>query len=168
MNEHATIRVTRDSRRRIDRRRAYRVFVDETPLGEVRRGERVEYPVPPGRHVVRVSFESAHSRDWEIRVRSGDVVSFVCRSRRSSGSHVDVFLADASDERAALLPVPDRTEHDAAVKQRVLTRDGAVLDVWAHRSGYLRSLDPGTSENSDAFGQLAYIVFVLPRKAASR
>ncbi len=57
-----------------------------------------------------------------------------------------------------------------ATKQRVLTRDGQVLSVWAHRSGYLRSVDPGSgSTDAGAFLlELAIYVLVLPLLAVVR
>ena len=42
-----------------------------------------------------------------------------------------------------------------------MTRDGQVLLVWAHRSGYLRSFDPGADAiDGDAF-VLVLLLYVL-------
>lgn len=112
-----------------------------------------------------MSVEFEHSREWRASPVDGEAVSFVCRSRGPrTGGRVDLFLADPGDRRAVLLPEVDPPERDVATKQRVVARDGRVLSVWAHRSGYLRSLDPATSgSGDDAFlVELAYWVLVLP------
>jgi hypothetical protein len=117
-----------------------------------------------------MSNDSQSSRAWVTSLDEGDVVSFVCRSRRKSDVHIDLFLADAGDRRARLGPPAELGEQDMATKQRVLTRDGQVLFVWAHRSGYLRSLDPGSgSTDGSAFlVELAIYVLVLPVLAVLR
>ena len=161
----ATIRVKRDRTRSNDRRRPYRVLVDGLEAGELRRGETKDFAVESGAHGVRVSIEFEHSEEWRVTVGDGDLVAFVCRSRaKMSDGHVDLFLADPSDRRAQLEPLTDLSDVDVATTQRVVTRDGRVLAVWAHRSGYLRSLDPGADGGSgDEFlVVLAYYVLVLP------
>lgn len=165
----ATIRVSRDRARGPDRRRAYLLFVDNGPPGELHRGDTTDVAVPPGRHVLRVSVDDEHSREWECTVAAGDVVTFLCRSRRKHARHVDLFLANPGDERARLRPLGYDPERDLARKQRVVTRDGQVLAVWAHRSGYLRSLDPGSSSDPDAFWlELVLYIVVLPVLALLR
>lgn len=166
----ATIRVTREAGRSVDRRRAYSVVVDDTEVGQLKRGEMKDFPLRPGSHVVRVSIDAHTSRAWETSLGEDDVVSFVCRSRRKSDNHVDLFLADAGDQRTRHRPLDDHGERDVGTKQRVLTRDGQVLYVWAHRSGYLRSLDPGSgsSDTTTFFVELAIYVLVLPVLAVLR
>ena len=166
----ATIRVTREAGRSVDRRRPYNVVVDDVEVGQLHRGETNEVPMRPGAHVLRMSIDSQTSRAWETSLAEDDVVSFVCRSRRKSDGHIDLFLVDAGDERARLRPLAELGERDMATKQRVLTRDGQVLSVWAHRSGYLRSLDPGSgSTDASAFLlELAIYVLVLPVLAVLR
>ncbi len=166
----ATIRVTRQAGRSVDRRRPYKVVVNDVDVGQLHRGETKELPVRPGTHVVRMSIDSQTSRAWVTSLAEGDVVSFICRSRRKSDVHIDLFLADAGDRRARLRPPAELGEQGMATKQRVLTRDGQVLSVWAHRSGYLRSLDPGSgSTDASAFlVELAIYVLVLPVLAVLR
>ncbi len=156
--------------RSVDRRRPYNVLVDDAEVGQLHRGETKELPVGPGTHVVRMSMDSHASRTWEASLAEGDVVSFICRSRKKSDGHIDLFLADAGDERARLRPPADLGERDMATKQRVLTRDGHALSVWAHRSGYLRSLDPGSgsTDASTFLVELALYVLVLPVLAVLR
>lgn len=167
----ATIRVRRDRARSKDRRLPYVVSVDGYGVAEVRRGETKQVPVAPGVHRVAVSIDFEHSQAWQVSLAGGDVVAFVCRSRGSrSDGHLDLFLENPRDGRAVAVPSIDSAERDMANRQRVVTRDGRVLAVWAHRSGYLRSLDPGsTSSTGDEFVvELAYYIFVLPVLAGLR
>jgi hypothetical protein len=147
----ATIRVERDRRR--DRRR-HGIVVDGTRAGDMGRGEAKDVPVDPGSHTVWVTADHEESRRWQVSLAPGDTVTFSCRSKP-----LDLYLADPADRRAQLLPPEDDTG-----RRRVLTRDGQVLSVWAHKSGYLRSLDPGSGGTSgDAFlVELAYYVLVMP------
>ena len=166
----AAIRVTRDSARSKDKKLAYTVFVDDNPAAELERGETKDLPVPPGDHRVLVSAELEQSREWRASPGPGQVVSFVCRSRSpKTAGRVDLYVADPGDERAVLVPVPDLPDRDMARKQRVVTRDGTVLTVWAHRSGYLRSLEGGDAADGDAFLVLvAYWILVMPWLALVR
>jgi hypothetical protein len=160
----ATVRVSRDRARSKDRRLPYAVSVDGAPLAELRRGETKDLAVSSGVHEVTVSVDFERSRAWRVTVGGGDVIAFRCRSGGSRyNGHLDLFLEDPGDTRAALVP-GDSAGRDMAKRQRVVTRDGQVLNVWAHRSGYLRSLDPDTSGGGgDEFlVMLAYYVFVLP------
>ncbi len=158
----ATVRVARDRGRD---RRPYEIVVDGAQAGQVGRGETKEVAVGAGRHEVWVSAPPAHSRPWEVSLQAGDTVSFVCRSAaKKAGGEVDLFLAEPDDRRTRLLPPEGETDRDLARRQRVLTRDGRVLSVWAHKSGYFRSLDPGAGAGgSDAFlVELALYILVLP------
>lgn len=159
------IRVTRDKSRSKDRRRPYQVFVDQVAVGELRRGETKDFAVTSGAHQLRVSIDAEYSDEWHVSMAGGEPVVFVCRSRGSrSDGHLDLFLADPADHRAVVRPSDDRATRDLAIRQRVVTRDGRVMSVWAHRSGYLRSLDPGSSGSGgdEFFVELAYYILVLP------
>ena len=160
----ATVRVSRDSGRSADRSQAYMVSVDGTQVGELGRGATQDFPVAAGRHVLWVGVDGVESRQWDVALAAGDTVQFSCRSRTKWANHVDLYLADPTDNRAGVRPPPDVGTRDTAKKQRVVTRDGRVLFVWAHRSGYLRSIDPGASSgNGDAFFvELALYVLVMP------
>lgn len=166
----STVRIARDGGRSTDRRRAYTVVIDGTDVGELPHGVTRDFPVSHGSHVVSVGIDHMESRQWSIRVAGDDVVSFACRSRSKHSNHVDLFLTDADDKRAAVCSPADSDSRDLAKKQRVITRDGQVLYVWAHRSGYLRSLDPGSASNAgnDVLVELALYVLVLPVLAVLR
>jgi len=162
----AVLRVTRDRARSPDKRRPYTVFVDDGQVGELRRGETLELPVRPGAHVLGTSVDLDQSQEWSVSLAGGDVVHFLCRSRgKRSDGHLDLFLADPADRHAQLRPPVDDPDRDLAKRQRAIARDGQVLAVWAHRSGYMRSLDPGAiSESGDEafFLTLALYIVVLP------
>lgn len=169
----SSVRITRDRARSKDRRRPYTVFVDNQATGEVHRGQILDLPVSPGIHVVRVSVgeDTSDSREWHVTLRDADVVSFRCRSRaKKSAGPIDLYLEDPRDHRVQLVPLPDLLERDLGRKQRVVTRDGQELAVWAHRSGYLRSLDPGpsTAGGDAALLELAVYILVLPVLALVR
>lgn len=160
----ATVRVTRDRARSKDRRRAYDIWVDGLQVGQVLRGETKELSVEPGGHTLSVSVDFEHSRKWECGLTADDMVSFICRSRgKKSDGNLDLFLADPAHERVRLRPSGSLADQnrDPSRKQRVVTRDGQVLQVWAHRSGYLRSFDPGSdASDGDAF-LLGLVLYVL-------
>ncbi len=162
--------VTRVKARSKDKKLAHTVFLDDAAVGELRRGETKSFPVPPGDHRVRVSVEFEHSREWRVSPGPNGVISFVCRSGvKGPDGRVDLYLADPHDERAVLVPVDIPPDRDLATKQRVVTRDGRILSVWAHRSGYLRSLEPGDAPDDDAFVVLvAYLILVMPWLALLR
>jgi len=158
----ALIRVARSRSRSPDRRRPYAVFVDHEEVGEVSRGQTTELPVTPGRRVLRVSIDFEHSRDWSVVLAGGEVVQFAVRPRGKSpsDSYIDLYLSQPTDPRAAIVP----SAADVALTQRAVTRGGDVVAVWAHRSGYLRSFDPGSS-STDTEGfllELAIYILVLP------
>lgn len=161
----AVIRVTWAKSKTKDRRRAYSIYVDDVLAGELHRGQTADVAVRAGRHVCRVSVDLEHSRDWQLTLADGDVVELVCRPRpKTPAGRVDLFLADPTDARAAVRPLDDLAGRDMARKQRVVTRDGKVLLVWAHKSGYLRSLHADTGgADPDAFLlEVAYYVLVMP------
>ena len=160
--DRATVRVARDRR---GYRHPYGIVIDGVQLGGLGRGETKTISVAPGDHVVWTATERAESRHWEVSLRDGETVGFECRSRsKQAEGPVDLFLTDPGDQRAQLLAPDDGAEPAPTRRHRVVSRDGQVHTVWAHRSGYLRSLDPGSGSSSgDAFlVELAYYVLVLP------
>ena len=161
----AVIRVIRGRKRSHDRRRPCTVFIDQEVAGEVGPGKVLDLPVSPGRHDVRVAVDFEHSREWSVVLGGGDVIKLVCRVHEMgmSGALVDLFLFDPADPRAHLLPSPDGGPRDMATR-RVVSRGGQVFSVWAHRSGYLRSLHPegGAGGGDEFLVELAFIILVLP------
>lgn len=166
----STLFISRDGGRSIDRRRAYRVVIDGTDVGELPHGVTRDFPVKEGTHVLSVAIDHVKSRQWSVMLAAEDVVNFSCRSRSKHSNHVDLFLTEAADTRAAVCPPAGSDGRDLSKKQRVITRDGQVLHVWAHRSGYLRTLDPGSASNAgdDFLVEVALYVLVLPVLAVLR
>ena len=67
------------------------------------RGETKELSVAPEAHVLRMSIDFEHSREWECTLSADDVVSFICRSRgKKSDGDFDLFLAEPADGRLLL------------------------------------------------------------------
>jgi hypothetical protein len=56
-----------------DRLRKYTIFVDGVPSAEIRRGERVEIPVPPGEHSVVARIDWCSSPELRIACGEDDV-----------------------------------------------------------------------------------------------
>ncbi len=141
-------------------------------MGDLAPGETAEFPVGPGDHVVWISVDFERSRQLSVSLADGDVVHLLCRSRGKTPAeaYVDLYLGDPNDQRVQVRPSGDDWPEDMAVKHRAVTRDGQVLAVWAHKSGYLRSLDPGSnSGGGDSFlVEMAFYILVIPVLAGLR
>lgn len=74
-----------------DKFRAYDIFIDEKPHGKLKRGERVELPVPVGKHVVYMKIDWCRSDPVELEVTSGDVVELNC-APGSSGTNTENYI----------------------------------------------------------------------------
>ncbi len=61
-----------------DRLAGYRVLVDKLPMAKVRRGQRIEFPVPPGRHVIFARSWWVSSRFIAFEANAGQVLRFCC------------------------------------------------------------------------------------------
>jgi hypothetical protein len=61
-----------------DRLRRYQVMIDGEQVATIKHGERLELPVPPGRHTVYLQISWARSPQLEVAVAPGDVVSLEC------------------------------------------------------------------------------------------
>ncbi len=162
----AAIQVTRDKTRSQDQAKAYMILVDGEKVGDLPRGKTVTIPVTPGDHVVWVSVSFEQSRQLSVSLVDGDVIHLMCRSRPKQlvNAHVDLYLADPTDRRIHVRASGEDQPQDMAVKHRAVTRDGQILAVWAHKSGYLRSLDPGAN-SSDGEGflvEMAIYIVALP------
>jgi len=166
MSTTATIRVSRDrARRSKDRTRAYGILVDDYEVGRLARGQSAAFAVTGGEHRVRAAVELDYSREWVVSLLGGDDVELVCRSRRKRAGedYLDIRPVDPDDPRARPQDASETGDRDYGQRQRVLTRDGRMLTVWAHKSGYSRSLDPGGGGDPDTILiELALYVLVAP------
>jgi len=75
----STLRLTRDSGY-ADRIRAYRVFLDEKKIGEIRNGENKEFSVSPGQHELSVRIDWAGSKTVQFMIGENEAVTFRVKS----------------------------------------------------------------------------------------
>jgi hypothetical protein len=60
------------------RRGEFEIAVDGKSVGSVKHGERVETPLEPGRHTLRIRKGRYSSRDCSFDAADGEIVSFRC------------------------------------------------------------------------------------------
>ena len=68
----AYVEVKRDANLWRDRIRAYRIFLDGTEAGRVRRGATCRLAVPPGPHRLRMAIDWGRSREVGFAVQPGE------------------------------------------------------------------------------------------------
>lgn len=73
--------IERASRGWTDRFRAYEIFVNEEPRGEVRRGGQVAVEVDPGPIELRLKIDWCRSRLLRFDLKPGDEIHVYCRPR---------------------------------------------------------------------------------------
>jgi hypothetical protein len=61
--------------------RTYKVVIDGTRVGDIRRGETKTFDVPPGQHEIHLEIDWAKSRNLELNLSSGDVATLTCSAR---------------------------------------------------------------------------------------
>jgi hypothetical protein len=61
-----------------DRLQRYRVLIDGRKAAKIMRGQRVELPVPPGRHVIHLRSIWVGSQFIPFEARAGQVLRFCC------------------------------------------------------------------------------------------
>ncbi len=61
-----------------DRLRRYQVIIDGEQVAMIRRGERLDLPVTPGRHTVYLQISWARSPRLEVDVAPGEVIALEC------------------------------------------------------------------------------------------
>jgi hypothetical protein len=77
-----------------DRARRYQVIIDGAQAGWIKRGERLELPVAPGRHSVWLEISWARSPQLDVDVGAGETVSLECEPGTSMplGAGSDVYI----------------------------------------------------------------------------
>jgi hypothetical protein len=63
---------------RRDRLRRYRVMIDGEWVAMIKRGQRIDVPVTPGRHTVFLQVDWARSPQLEVDLAPGQTVSLEC------------------------------------------------------------------------------------------
>ena len=76
--DDATIVISRKRGGWRDRARSYVIMVDNTPVGKIKHGQRVELPVPHGRHELFLKIAWCNSRPITFDAQPGAVIEFFC------------------------------------------------------------------------------------------
>ncbi|HKF82599.1 MAG TPA: hypothetical protein VKB23_06540 [Solirubrobacterales bacterium] len=82
----AEIVVRRASGYRVDRRRAYRIFIDGRKCGTIKPGESKTIDVSPGHHELQLRLDWGSSEKVMINLGVGEGAKFACRPRITENS----------------------------------------------------------------------------------
>ena len=66
-----------------DLARSYDAVVDNIHIARIRRGERIEVPISPGRHKIFMSINWGSSDPIELEVRPGESAQLFCKTGHS-------------------------------------------------------------------------------------
>ena len=72
--------VERLGEQRVDRKRAYRVFIDDAKVGKIKSGETKVFQVSPGRHDLQLKIDWCSSRKLQVDVKDGES-KMVCKPK---------------------------------------------------------------------------------------
>jgi hypothetical protein len=92
--EGAVIAVTRDRGGARDLLRSYHVMIDSHKAGQLRRGQRIEIPVSPGRHKVFMQIDWCTSPVVEVDARAGEIIELACAPGGSPAGALASVVAD--------------------------------------------------------------------------
>jgi hypothetical protein len=95
----AVVVLTRVEGEQQDRGLGYRVMLDRRRAGKIKRGQRVELPVPPGRHVLALRTTWVGSRTIPFEAQAGQVLRFCCEP----GGFPGMTRADMERDQAAYI-----------------------------------------------------------------
>jgi hypothetical protein len=76
--EGVTIVLTRARGGWRDRARSYAVMIDAHEVAKVRRGQRLELPVTPGRHEVYLFIDWCRSPTVTVHAQAGEIIQLFC------------------------------------------------------------------------------------------
>ena len=83
--------------------RSYKVIIDGTFVGAIRRRETRSFDVPPGRHEIHLTIDWCRSRDIELNLLPGEEAHLTCRARSLFGgrgiAHPDDYIKVDRTER---------------------------------------------------------------------
>lgn len=77
----AEITLRRLDEYRVDRRRAYRVFIDGKGVGNIKPGDAEVFEVSPGQHELHLKVDWASSEKLRMEVGDNGQAKFVCKPR---------------------------------------------------------------------------------------
>jgi hypothetical protein len=106
------IRLRRNGGVRPDRRRAYRIYVDDREVGHIRAGEVTCVRVPPGERIVSVRIDWARSNSLAVLLEPGERSYLYCEPRATpwtavfwmtfgSNRYIRLVEDEGSDPRAS-------------------------------------------------------------------
>lgn len=95
----ATVAMRRRPGGRRDLFRAYRIVIDGTTVGKIKRGQSHEIKVPPGSHAVMVAIDWGSSPVAHVELGPGERAAFVCEP----GGPPETGLATGIFDRHAYL-----------------------------------------------------------------
>jgi hypothetical protein len=120
----------------VDRRRAYRVFIDGKGVGNIKPGDTEAFEVPPGQHELHLKVDWASSEKLRMEVGDNGQAKFVCKPRITDGSILDESREPARGE----LPMTgsaDFTPEEWEVVREGPTSAGMIVST-AQRGGSFR------------------------------
>jgi hypothetical protein len=82
LTESPQLEIIREAGHYADRKRAYKLIVDEKLVGEIREGESVTVAVEPGTHHVLARIAWCRSPVVEVDLAPGDCLALRCRPHR--------------------------------------------------------------------------------------
>jgi hypothetical protein len=86
----ATITVRRDGESFQDIARSYKVLIDGSKVGKLRRGKELTHEVDPGEHDVQMKIDWTKSEKLDVKLKDGEEATFVCYppgTTRAAGAH---------------------------------------------------------------------------------
>ncbi len=95
MTSDARIVLTRKRGGWRDRFRSYTVMIDEKEVGQVRRGQRLDLPITPGRHQVFLKIDWCKSPTVEVDAGPHDVIEMSCAPGGSAQSGLGDVVGNA-------------------------------------------------------------------------
>jgi hypothetical protein len=85
----ATLRISRD-RGYADKIRAYKILLNDVPIGKLNEGKELETQIPPGKHRVKAKIDWCGSPELEFEAIGNEQIIFKCESNLRG---LRVFLA---------------------------------------------------------------------------
>ncbi len=93
--------VVRNRRGWRDRARSYEVVVDGVHVAKIRRGQRIELPISPGRHKVFMYVNWGTSEPVELEVQPEESVLLFCTTGHSQQGDGYIDLTDKAPQKFA-------------------------------------------------------------------
>jgi hypothetical protein len=90
----ATIVISRKRGGWRDWARSYLVMLDDQDVGKIKRGERLELPVPAGPHELFLKIDWCQSRSFTFDARQGEAVEFLCEPGGTPSAGLRQVLSD--------------------------------------------------------------------------